>query len=69
MASMIDKTIAKTRGRNAESIEDCICEACLTYDNMGRLLGELLDYFGGKYDGRAMALLEDMMGDYISETV
>lgn len=69
MKGMLDKVYERTWDENMESIEDCIVEECLTYENMGRLMTELLEFFGGKYDDKAMKLLVSMMQDYIDETM
>lgn len=52
-----------------EDLEDCITENVLTYEQMGELITELLRYFGGKYDERAMRMVVKMMGEYIDENI
>lgn len=52
-----------------EDLEDCITENIMTYDQMGELVSELLSYFGGKYDEKAMRLIVNMMGEYIDENI
>ena len=49
--------------------DEIISETCLTYENMGQLFTELLRYYGGRFDGEAMELLEKMMGEYILDTM
>lgn len=65
---MIKRVMKKTHDEEMSGLDECITEACLTYENIGELFAELLNYHGGKYDGNAMQLLEDMMGAYIDET-
>lgn len=71
MASMIEKTMAKTWDEDYEDYEldELISETCLTYEGMGQLFTELLSYYGGKFDEKAMALLTEMMGEYIVDTM
>lgn len=52
-----------------DGLEDCITENVMTYGEMGELFTDLLSYHGGKYDERAMALLVEMMGEYIDDMV
>lgn len=71
MASMIDKVMENTNDVRFGDLEECISEACLTYEGMGRLFGELLEYFGGSgdHDIRAAAILEGMMREYIADAM
>ncbi len=68
MTNMIERVMEKVRDEEAGSLEECITEACLTYESIGELFTELLSYHGGKYDGKAMTLLEDMIGEYMDGT-
>lgn len=45
MASMIEKTMAKTWDEDMEDLEECISEACLTYEGMGQLLAEMMNEY------------------------
>jgi hypothetical protein len=68
MASMLEKVWKESWEEDKyEDLEDCITENVLTYENMGELFTDLLSYHGGKFDDRAMALIVDMMGEYIDE--
>lgn len=71
MTSMIEKTMAKTWDEEYwdSELDEIISETCLTYENMGQLFTELLRYYGGRFDGEAMELLEKMMGEYILDTM
>jgi hypothetical protein len=70
MAGMLEKVWKESWEEDKyEDLEDCITENVLTYGNMGELFAELLEHHGGKYDERAMALLVEMMGEYIDENV
>lgn len=52
-----------------DSLEECIIENVTTYEDMGTLFTQLLSYFGGKYDDRAMQLVVEMMGEYIDDNI
>ena len=70
MANMLEKVWKESWEEDKyEDLEDCIAENVLTYGSMGELFTELLEYHGGKYDERAMALLVEMMGEYIDERI
>ena len=70
MASMLQKVWKESwKEDKYEDLEDCINENCLTYQQIGELFTELLEWHGGKYDDRAMGLIIDMMGEYIDENM
>ena len=70
MASMLENVLNESWEEDKyDSLEDCITENVLTYGNIGELFTELLEYHGGKFDERAMALLVEMMGEYIDDNV
>lgn len=52
-----------------DGLEDCIIENCPTYEDMGTLFTQLLEYFGGKYDDKALQIIVKMMGEYINENL
>ena len=59
--SMIDKVLMQETGY----FYDDIVEACNTYEDYGKLLVELLEYYGGSggWDDKVADLLEDMYAD------
>ena len=71
MASMINRVMEMSWDEAYEDYEldELLCEACKNYEEMGRLFTELLAYYGGKFDGEAMEVLEKMMGEYIIDTM
>lgn len=70
MASMIEKVWKESCEEDKYTdLEDCITENVMTYEQMGELITDLLCYFGGKYDERAMRLVVDMMGEYIDDSI
>ena len=52
-----------------EELEDLLIEACDSYEKMGQLFTELLRYYASKFDDEAIKLLDQMMGEYILETM
>jgi hypothetical protein len=68
---MIEKTMDMTWDEAYQDyeLEDLLIEACDTYEKMGQLFTELLSYYAGKYDDKAMKLLDEMMGQYILDTM
>ena len=70
MKNMLNKVLEESwRDDKYEDLEDCITENCLTYEDMGTLMAQLLEYHGGRYDGNAMRLLVSMMGEYIDDNL
>lgn len=70
MTSMLQKVWQESWDEDKyEDLEDCIIENVLTYDQIGELFMELLSYHGGKFDEKAMALIVEMMGEYIDDNI
>lgn len=70
MANMLEKVWNESWEEDKyDGLEDCITENVLTYEQMGEIFADLLSFHGGKYDERAMALLVEMMGEYIDENI
>ena len=66
---MLKKILDESWNEEYDGLEDCITENVLTYEDMGTLLAQLLGYFGGKYDDKAMQLVFEMMGEYIDDNI
>lgn len=70
MARMLEKVWKESWEEDKyDGLEDCITENVLTYGGMGELFTDLLEFHGGKFDEKAMALLVEMMGEYIDERI
>ena len=71
MARIIDQVVEYGTMEESDGldVEECIIEVCGTYGKMGQLMGELLEYFGGKYDDDAMKVLAGMMVEYIADAM
>ena len=68
---MIDKVMEMSWDEFYEDydLEDILCEACMTYEDMSELFRELLVYYAGKFDDKAMELIAEMMREYILDTM
>lgn len=70
MANILEKVWKESWEEDKyDGLEDCITENVLTYEGMGELFADLLEFHGGKFDERAMSLLVEMMGEYIDERI
>ena len=70
MKSMLEKVWDASWDEDEyEDLEDCVAQNIFNYKEMGELFTQLLEYHGGKYDDKAMALIVDMMGEYIDDNI
>ena len=67
MRSMLDKMEAY----DDMDFYECIIEACQTYQDYGKLLVELLEYFSGSghWDDKVADLLEEMYSEYYFDSL